>query len=71
MSTRPLITLTLQPLPGAGATLAVRRLLRYALRSCGLKCVAIRCDPLVLEAPGERGIANSGSAHEPLDSDGP
>jgi hypothetical protein len=44
MSTRPLITLTLRPQPGVNPTLALRRLRRYALRSCGLRCVAIRSD---------------------------
>jgi hypothetical protein len=38
-------TLTLQALPGAywpPAIIRLRRVLKYALRVCGLRCVAIR-----------------------------
>jgi hypothetical protein len=49
MATRPLITLTLRPLPGIDPTRALRRLLRYAFRSCGLRCTSIRCDAQPLQ----------------------
>jgi hypothetical protein len=62
------ITLTLQAAPDVDATIAVRRLLRYALRSCGLKCVAIRGDALELKPPGQQDVARI-MAHETIHGD--
>jgi hypothetical protein len=61
---------SLRAADGIDPTFAIRRLLRYALRSCGLRCTRITRDPLELKAPGERGITDAGSAHARLDSDG-
>jgi hypothetical protein len=46
MTPRPSFTVTLTPLPGvADPFRMLRLLLRYALRACGLKCIAIRTNP--------------------------
>ena len=34
--------LTLRPLPGTDAILSLRRILKFALRQCGMRCVNIR-----------------------------
>jgi hypothetical protein len=47
--------LTLRTLPGVEPTRAIRRLLKFAARSCGLRCTHIQCDPL-----GSSRATNSG-----------
>ena len=41
---RERFVLVLEPLVGVNAIRALRQLLKFALRACGLKCVAIRAD---------------------------
>jgi hypothetical protein len=50
--------ITLRPLPGVDATIALRRLLKYAGRCCGLQCIAIRSDALEIEPPAQGDIAD-------------
>ena len=38
---RPIIYLVLRPEPNVVAIRALRRLLKYALRGCGLRCVSV------------------------------
>jgi hypothetical protein len=56
-------TTTVRPLPGVDATLALRRLLKFAARSCGLRCTSIR-DPAVLD-DGPQGLTDEIVAHTP------
>jgi hypothetical protein len=37
---RPVVKLVVQPEPGVDGTRAVRRLLKFALRTCGLRCIS-------------------------------
>jgi hypothetical protein len=37
----PVFVLHLQPVPGVNPTNALKRTLKFALRACGLKCIAI------------------------------
>ena len=41
MSERARFVLVLEPLVGVNGILALRRLLKFALRACGLKCIRI------------------------------
>jgi hypothetical protein len=41
---RPAFTIVLEPARGTDGVRALRRLLRYALRACGLRCVRITRD---------------------------
>ena len=53
-----MITITLRALPGVDADRALRQLLRYALRACGLRCTRIVADPLQLEPAPERDVTD-------------
>jgi hypothetical protein len=55
--------LVLRPESGVDGMLAIRRALKFAGRACGLKCVSVRRDPVVLEPPNQSGIADVSSAH--------
>jgi hypothetical protein len=64
------IVITLRASPGVDPTRALRRLLKFAARSCGLTCVGVTADdPLVLDAPGEQDVAYVAS-HAPKSSNG-
>jgi hypothetical protein len=55
-------TVILRPARGVDSTIALRRLLKYALRACGLTCVGITAsDPLGFEAAKGRDVADAGS----------
>jgi len=51
------ITRVLRPERGVNPILAFRRLLKYAARSCGLRCMAVRSDPALLEQPLQGDVA--------------
>jgi len=63
MTARPLITLTLRPEPGVDPTRALRRLLKFAARSCGLRCTRISCDTLPVEPAWSCGLQSSQVMH--------
>jgi hypothetical protein len=66
MIDQPLVVLTSRPKPGVDTTRALRRLLRYALRSCCLHCIAVHEDPPVLEdGPQGRVADDEIGAHTP------
>jgi hypothetical protein len=60
---RPAFTIVLRPEPGVDGTRALRRLLRYALRVCGLRCVRITCEQALLEKPAQGRVADEIVAH--------
>ena len=56
MADRPVI-LTLRAQPGVDMINALRRLLKYAERCCGLRCLAIHSDALEIEPPAQGDVA--------------
>jgi hypothetical protein len=42
---RPVYVITLRPLPRVDAVKALRRMLKYTLRQCGLRAVEVREEP--------------------------
>jgi hypothetical protein len=66
--TRELFIVTLTPQPGVAGLLALRALLKVALRSFGLRCLSVKItlgdDPPLLEERAQSRVANS-ATHAP------
>jgi hypothetical protein len=57
-------TITLRPEPGVNATIALPLALKTLLRAHGLRCTSLRCEPAMLEQPGEARVADKILAHD-------
>jgi hypothetical protein len=60
---RPTFIIELRPEPGVDGMLALRAALKILWRQHGLRCVAIRSEPPLLEQSGQSDIANQIVAH--------